>query len=448
MTNCPVCGKPVDPLRAPAVGVRDGQVISYCSKDCAALAESGPAKLIPTRTLRLPSSDERGSTELRAASVTPASGVVTVAKRPDSAPIVTVEPGDERPPPVIVARPRHKRADSSVQIADTGRLDDYVTLEPRRRAPLVAGLVLVVVAGGTAAYFLYFAKARPAERVVVTPRDAGTIVPVASDAAPPVTREQALAQAHDVLRAQLSAPPRVQRVAASALTRTGDDKARDVLADALRTETSDLGKVELAYALARGGDPRGLDALVTAASSAKRESKHEAGRRLAMLGDKRAIKILESSLNYPQFKLGVAEQLAFLAEPRALAILDAVRANPKALPDEKSRAAIALGWAGRADIAPALHELLADDRNNAFAAPALANLHDEAARPVLEKQLAIPSLRVPAARALRRLAPDADVSALLPPLVAALTSNKDTDQVQIAETILLLAGPPGWSQYE
>lgn len=36
MTPCPICQKPVDPLRARAVGVRDGKVVAYCSAGCAA----------------------------------------------------------------------------------------------------------------------------------------------------------------------------------------------------------------------------------------------------------------------------------------------------------------------------------------------------------------------------------------------------------------------------
>ena len=123
-------------------------------------------------------------------------------------------------------------------------------------------------------------------------------------------------------------------------------------------------------------------------------------------------------------------------------------ADPKALPDDKARATIALGHAGRTDVVPELRALLADDRQNSFAAQALADLHDEAARHVLVGQLGIPSLRVKSARALRRLDSDADVSELLPPLVAALDSNKDTEQVQIAEAVLLLAGPAAWSEHE
>jgi hypothetical protein len=75
-----------------------------------------------------------------------------------------------------------------------------------------------------------------------------------------------------------------------------------------------------------------------------------------------------------------------------------------------------------------------------MAASALAGLHDAAARPVLVKDLSIPSLRVDAARALRRLDPSLDPSPLLPSLLSALASGKDTDEVSAAEAILLLTG--------
>jgi hypothetical protein len=41
MSPCPVCSQPVDPLRSRAVAVRDGKVISYCSKECLAGAQGG-----------------------------------------------------------------------------------------------------------------------------------------------------------------------------------------------------------------------------------------------------------------------------------------------------------------------------------------------------------------------------------------------------------------------
>jgi len=473
MNTCPVCGKPVDPIRAPAVAVRDGKVISFCSKDCAALFGSGPIKLLPTKVVRVPTTDERvereiGPSSARMRAVSPPSGIVADESiTPPSAPAksgsarqrsaaegsaqVDAEIVNEPSKPIIVeaTQQRRRQKRESVQIADTGHLDDYVNPERSKRGLVVALVLLVVAGGAAAAYFLgYFDKLLGREaQVAQVPRDAAVVV-VADAAPPPITRESAVALAQEALRAQLAAVPRVQQQAAAALSRTGDANAIEVLAGALKGETGDIAKVELAYWLARAGDKRGFDSLMESASPLKREAKHEAGRRLALLADKRAIKVLESSLAYPQFRLGVAEQLAYLADPRALKILDDVLADAKALPDDKARAAIALGWAGRADIAPTLREMLGDTRNNAYAAPALANLHDEAARPVLVAQLEVTQLRVAAARALRRLAPDADVSALLPPLVAALSTSKDTVQIQIAETLLLLAGPPTWSERE
>lgn len=445
MSPCPVCGKPVDPLRAPAVRVEAGKVVPYCCKEHAAQAESQPVKLAPTKVVR-----------------TPAAGVPTKGKDLDSGPVIEVlhEPATGVVTSAADARTSRAKSnprastDGAIQIADTGHIDDYVSYdgEPRKSRAVLIMLVLLLLAaaGGAVAYYLgAFDKYLDRGRAAAPVADAAKADAVAVDAAPVVTPEMALERAKQVLAAQMqSNSPRVQRVAASALARTGDPKAIDFLVKAIESETSDTAKLDMAYALARAGDHRGADTMMAAVNSGKRDPRLEAGRRLALLGDKRAVNVLENYLEVSQLKLGVAEQLAFVAEPRALKVLDEVRADPKATPDEKARATIALGHAGRTDIMPALRELLADDRNNAFAAVALAGLHDEAARPVLVKQLTIPSLRVQAARALRRLAPATDTRELLPPLLAALDSNKDTEQVQIAEAILLLAGPPAWSERE
>lgn len=454
MMSCPVCGKPVDPLRAPAVRVTEGKVVPYCSKEHAAAAESQPVKAPPAIAAPEPAKPTKQSKAR-----TPVSGVPTDF---DSGPVIQIvhEPATGVVTSAADPRAGHARSnaraetDGAIQIADTGHVDDFIAFDEPSRGKgrwLLLLFLLVLIGGGAAGYFLgYFDKllgrdASQAPKSVEAPKPP----PVVVDAAPAITPELALDRARAVLREQMkSNSPRVQRVAAIALSRTGDPEALEHLAAALGKETSDTAKLDIAYALARGGDKRGSEALMAAVAGGKRDPRLEAGRRLALLGDKRAIRVLESHLSVTQLRLGVAEQLAYLAEPRALKVLDEVRASAESLPDEKARATIALGHAGRTDVTPALHELLADDRNNAFAAIALAELHDEAARPVLIKQLRIPSLRVQAARALRRLATAADVTEQLPPLLADLDSNKDTEQVQVAEAILLLAGPPAWSENE
>lgn len=438
MMHCPVCGKSVDPLRAPAVSVRDGKVVPFCSLECRAQSETQPVKLIPTKVVKIPA-------DIR----TPASGIPTGLHTPvDSGPVIEVV-REQTPVKVEAAPPKKKRADSqTVEIADTGHVDDYITSDEPRRGPWVLIAIMLALGGAAGAvYLLVLRKPAPAKVQPPVIQDAAVVKPV--DATPALTPAAALDRAKAVLAAQeKSDSPRVQRVAASALARTGDKGALDLLATAMKNETSEIAKLDIAYALARSDDKRGTDALIAALNGPKRDPKLEAGRRLAILGDKRAVNVLASYLEVSQLRLGTAEQLAYLADPNAIKVLDGFIADPKAQPDEKARAQIALGHAGRSDVAPALRALLTDDRQNSFAAQALAVLHDEAARPVLVSQLNIPSLRVKSARALRRLDPNANVSALLPPLVAALDSNKDTEQVQLAEAILLLAGPAAWSEHE
>ncbi|MBZ0230830.1 MAG: hypothetical protein K8M05_00640, partial [Deltaproteobacteria bacterium] len=53
----------------------------------------------------------------------------------------------------------------------------------------------------------------------------------------------------------------------------------------------------------------------------------------------------------------------------------------------------------------------------------------------------VPSLRVDAARGLRRLSPELDAAPLVAPLLAALVTERDTSQVSAAEALLVLTGP-------
>lgn len=430
---CPTCNRPVDPLRARSVGVRDGKVVAYCSAECARAAETKPTKVPQPRT--------------------PASGVAQVSPVVDSGPVIEIIREPVSSPVPIATRDEDDLSRRGAAQHDLQKLKQRAATEPvtrRSNGPLV--LVIVVVLGGAGAFLAYqflIANRAPTTQQQVKPvvvADAA-IADAAAPEVPAIDPAAAVAQARAVLAANVkSGTPRVRRVAAAALARTGDEAAITALADALAREKTDVSKLDLAYALARAGDKRGFDALVAGLSSPRRDVKIQAGRLLALLGDQRAVPALAAFLDVSQLRLGAAEQLAYLAEPRALKVLDQIRASADSSADDKARATIALGIAKRKEVAPDLHALLANKQFNVFAATALAQLEDPAAKPVLIEQLAIPSLRVEAARLLRRLEPTIDPRPHLPALVAMLTSNKDTERVQVAEAILLLAGDVRWSE--
>jgi hypothetical protein len=147
-------------------------------------------------------------------------------------------------------------------------------------------------------------------------------------------------------------------------------------------------------------------------------------------------------LGISQLAVGAAVALAPLRDKRALGVLDKVRADESASREDRWRALVALGRAGRTDVAADLRAVLDQREYNVGAAEALAMLGDKAATPVLVADLASPSLQVGAALALRRLDPGLDPRPHLPGLVAGLDSAKDTARVTAAEAILVLTGPP------
>ena len=462
MIFCSICQKPVDPLRSRAARVRDGKVIAYCSQECASTADTKPTQRIdmpaPVPSKIAKATPAKG---VPAGRRTPSTGIPSGTSSLESGPVIEIlhEPASGVVTSASDTRTGRARVssraetDGAIQIAETGMTEDYIGFdEPRSRGLLILLVLLLLAAGaGAAAYYLGYLDGvlgRKSEPVAVAVPAPTIVAPAPADAAiesPTI----AVDRARKALVTELASnAPRVQRVAAAALARTGDPDAITVLVAALAKETSDIPRIELAYALGRAGDKRGTEALVTALGATRRDVRAEAARRLALLGDPRAIPVLASYLDVSQLSLGAAEQLAYLAEPRAVAELDRVLKDPKSSADDQARAAIALGLAGRKDVTPALHKLLEDARFNAFAAGALAGQQDQAARELLVKQLEIPSLRVNAARSLRKLDPKLDPTPLLPPLLRALDTEKDTGQVQVAEAILLLAGPLSWSAHE
>ncbi len=533
MTTCPICDRPVDPLRARAVGVRDGKVVGYCSAECASKADAAgtPAAGVPTKPatpaafvdsgpvieiVREPASgvvaapvaksDTRTAKSAKAtakldepkpAQDAPANADESKAARAGSAkgdgpakqaavpaaaspavpaaPVVaaaSIAPGKRRPGKLTMQR------DSNAGKAAWDWIDEEPAQNPGaelasdasdasgvgqgRSRTIVTGLVvLALLGGGSYLAFRYFNRDHAAtshestdEPAALVPGSVEAVAPTPTPELEPdkVAVDAALDRARAVLRGFVdSKSARVQRVAAEALARTGDPAAIEVLAKALAQPRLDpAGKLAVAYALARGGDKRGSDVLVAALTAPSREDRLTAGRLLAQLGDKRAVAIA-TYLDVEQHRLSVAEQLARLADPNAIKALEAIRVDPKSTPDAIARATIALGLAGESEVTPALHKLLADSRNNVYAAEALAMRHDEAARPVLEKLLEMSTLRVRAARGLRRLSPTLDATPYLPALLTALGTpgdpdKKDTVQIEVAETILLLTGPAAWSE--
>ena len=536
MTSCPVCSKPVDPLRSRFVGVRDGKVVGFCSAECAAKGASVPGAVSQAPALAaaaLAAAVDPAAKPAAKPAQTPATGVPRPATPApgvpvslESGPVIEIirEPASgaaekaDKPASSKAAKPADKPDDAAARPVDaagekTGRAkhpDEIVMTElwaadkakasskaaaaasepspaasepdlvpPRKsRAPLVILLLVVLAVGGFLVYqHLMKSDASAATRPTPSARapttePASAVVGASTPRAaepptpprpPPLDGPAAAQLARQTLTEHLhDTSQRVQHLAATALARTTDPAALAALAGDLGLappaaapaaaappiETSDLAKLDLAYALARGGDQRGAELLAAGLRSLRGDVRDEAARLLVLLGDARGVPHLLDLLQIPQRRLVAAEQLVHLREPHALKTLDQLRADPRTSADDRARATIALGVAGRADVAPALRTMLADLHESAFAAAALAELHDLAARPVLEQQLASPALRVRAARALRRLVPDLDPTPLIADLAAIVKTGRDTDQIQAGEALLLLTGPAAWAAFE
>ncbi|MEO7733591.1 MAG: hypothetical protein ABIY55_21690, partial [Kofleriaceae bacterium] len=435
-----------------------------------------------------PSAARDNSAPVAVAEDKPAPG----AAKDRSAPVVL----KDKSVPVRVAAPPMARA--FAEPAPDFSISDLMPVR-KSRAPIVIILLVLIAAGGYAFYYFQSASEPAAPNAEPAPPHAAVEPP---RPVPVISPDVLVDQARTALTAATTqTTPRVARLAAEALARTEDPHALELLGQQLGfkahaatgsaapnvassaapsvagsaapvaagsaapnpagsaspvaggsaapvVETSDIARLDLAYALARGHDKRGSDALGAALGSQRAEVRDEAARLLALLGDARAVPHLTDLLAVSQRRLGAAEHLAHLAEPHAIKALEQLRADPKASADDKARATIALGIAGHADVAPALREMLGDAHENAFAAAALAELKDTAAHPVLVRQLDSPALRVRAARALRRLDPSLDPQPLVAPLLEIMRRGRDTDQVQAAEAVLLLCGPLAWSTFE
>ena len=454
---CPDVRKAGRSAARAAVGVRDGKVVAFCSQECATAAETQAG-----RRARAPRSSQPTKTIKRPRTEPPASAAAAARRRPRGVPITPAKgvPASQQGPRLEArsieitrekSRARMREDAGAIQIADTGQ---HRRLRRARRPQ--QGLARAaccsrcspapawrrVRARRCSATTRSRSAAPPQRQVVAPPRPDAP--PTVTPAAAPSSRRRPCSRKN-----LKSDSPRVQRVAASALARTGDTDAIGQLAAALGKETSDIAKLEIAYALARGGDKRGSDALVAALAAARRDVRLEAARRLALLGDKRATRrahrVPRRLAAAPRRGRAARVSSPIRRRSRCSTACAPIRKRPH---DEQARATIALGHAGRKDVIPALERC----------SPRRATTRSPPPRS--------PSFTTQGAPGARAAARPADARAPSPPARCAgsipastrgrccrrcsppSASAKDTEQVEAAEAVLLLAGPATWAAHE
>jgi HEAT repeat protein len=478
LQTCPTCGKALDPMHAPVARIRGGKVVSFCSAECASTGAPGENALRRPRR-EMPALARPGTVEVSE------SDVVEIERRVEVERAARPTPRPEVPRPEPVERRGEPRVEPRIEIPVQARRArrlpssrDYLDMEDEERGPrprpaargavlavcalvLAAGVALlarevmplrragdsseaeaVQVAGegdvaagrsGVAAARRAPASARPT--AAVGSSEAPEAAPAAEAAPQPAAAQR---EASAELRALMaSSSPRVRRMAAQALARTGDEPALTLLRQLLREEPSQLGRIQIAYALARAGDKPAREILRGQLGSERRDVRVDAARSLVQLGDDSGRKTLRSMLSVEQHRIGAAGLLARLGDDDGLSVLRREAADKRATPEARMRAQVALGRAGDGSVKGALHKVLADKRYNVGAADALAALGDEAAAPALTVQLGLSAMRVQAALWLRRMKKEVDLA----PLALALQAGDEASRVSAGEALLILAGP-------
>lgn len=444
-STCPACNAPLDPARASVARVRGGRVVTFCSQKC---ADAPEAALVALRAQTAP-------------------GEAPLVVSPDS---TGAAPG-EAASTGAAGDDRYDRAERRPRGNGKRRV---IALSS---AILVGGMVITIINAVSPSTPVDVRAAsnggaeggHPAKQATIAlPGGAapgaavnleGQVTPAAMNEATPEAMPEASndTPGENVSAAEVAVDPydhalrtlialmkspsmRVQRIAAMALSRLGTEEvpeAIDVLARLVEQEASELGRIEIAYALARAGDPRGRQMLVARLKDERRDIRIDAGRCLVQLGDDAGNAVLEHMLDLSTHRLGVAALLARRGNQEGLAALREVLADAESTNELTMRALVALGRAGDASVRDRLVEILEDGRYHVGAADALAALNDRAAIPALVHQLGLPSLRVRAALGLRRLGETVS----LDELGAALVQGNEAARVSAAEALLILVGP-------
>jgi HEAT repeat protein len=442
--TCPTCGKPLDATRAPVARVRGTRVVTYCS---VAGADGGGTGLA-------------AGSEPRARAVPPQAEPAAPPAPPVPPPIVeerVAEKERERSPsfapPVAVAQ--LKLPAEARQTAEWAKpvvpLRAETTPSRRGRGRAAFLVILTILFGAGVAFLLIevLPLGGSEQRGAAAPRavePAGSAVEAApatapeapaARSAPPVDRDALYRAAVTELGVlSKSSSPRVKRLAAQALARTGDAAALTELRGLLGEEQSQLGRIQIAYALARAGDKVALQELRAQLNVERRDVRLDAARSLVQLGDDSGRKTLLAMLPLANYRLGAAGLLARLKDPDGIKALRA-EMTKKSSAENVMRAVVALGRAGQSDVQDQLRTIVHDRRYNVGAADALAALGDAAAVEPLTRQLALSAMRVQAALWLRRLDQKVDLA----PLALALETGDDASRVSAAEALIVLTGP-------
>ncbi|MBT8496371.1 MAG: hypothetical protein KJO07_25215, partial [Deltaproteobacteria bacterium] len=345
--------------------------------------------------------------------------------------------GAESPSTSETARPEPVAALPTQSDADEPALATR-TRPRKRRGLVVAGAAAIFCGGMAIAIIEAVSPSAPREASAAAERAPAPAAATVETPAEVVVEKPSLAQlrarAYEVLAAHLQSPSRrVRRIAALALARVDDQRATDVLQALLGSETSELRKIEIALALAESGDDQARQVLRDGLRSKRRDARLDAATALARLGDDTGRRYLRAMLSIRTHKLGAAAVLAELDDERGLDVLRKALGK-RSSPAARMRAAVALGRAGQADAHEVLGEILADGRYQVGAAEALARLGDRRSVPTLVRQLGHSSVRVEAALALRELGVEVE----LEPLAAALRSGDEVAAVSAAEAVLIL----------
>ena len=141
---------------------------------------------------------------------------------------------------------------------------------------------------------------------------AADAIPAARVDAPPSPAELRVLSIAELERQLDEGAPRYRRLAGMALARLQHAGAMATLAELLKSETSDLSRIDIAYGLALAGDASGREYLVGELESRRRDVRIDAARRLVQLNDDAGRKALHQMLGVRSHRLGAASVLALL----------------------------------------------------------------------------------------------------------------------------------------